>query len=94
MLHLFVLDPHLGIFFKGAKLPLKRVKVRNRVFREEEGPTSREPISECRVIEPRMVELEGVVVSGSLLVPFQNNRKVIRDIRAVSLDSMDPQEGY
>ena len=41
-----------------------------------------------------MVKLEGVVERGFVLVPFQNYRIVVRDIRAVSPDPMDPQEGY
>ena len=55
-------------------------------------PSLSKPKNEVRVREPGS-ELEGVVIGYNLLIPFQGNRKMTRDIHMMDPSTMDLEEG-
>ena len=62
-----------------------------KIFRiRVEGPPTEKPIYELRILKPRAVKLKGVVEGTFRRVPFEKNRKMVRDIGAFNPGSVGP----
>ena len=87
---LFILDPMLSFRFESAQLKKKGIQIR---IRDRLMPKGRDPIHKLLIIKPRSIKLKWVIVGGTMFVPFQDNRIVVRDIGAVGPNTMDPNTG-
>ena len=87
----FFLNPRLSGRFEVPKRQTEILNTRKMVHIRVERPPIVKLVNKLRILQPRSIELEGIVKRAFWRIPLKENRKVVRDEGAINPSPVGPK---